>query len=152
MRKMSTPPVVFSNMAVELTSSPITPEWIIDGKPEARNALLSRSDDYTCSTILWDCTEGRFNWYYGIDETVHILEGSVTVDDGHSPPRKLLPGDTAFFPKGSHAVWHVEKYVKKVAFCRIVLPEPVGSLLKLARAVKNRLSPPKAAGSLLGAG
>jgi uncharacterized cupin superfamily protein len=148
---MSTPPVVFSSMTTELTAAPINPAWIIDGEPAARNALLSRSDDYTTSTILWDCTSGRFHWYYSIDETVHILEGSVTVDDGHSPPRKLVPGDTAFFPKGSHAVWHVENYVKKVAFCRIVLPEPVGTLLKVARAVKNWVSPPKKANSLLGA-
>ncbi len=148
---MSSPAVVFSEKSIELVSSPITPEWIIEGKPVARNALLSRSDDYIASTILWDCTEGRFHWYYSIDETVHILEGSVTVDDAQSPPRRLAAGDTAFFPKGSHAIWHVEKYVKKVAFCRIVLPEPMPTLLKLARAVKNRLSPPKTTGSLLGA-
>lgn len=148
---MSTKPVVFSRPDVELSSSPITPQWIIEGKPNARNRILSQSEDQTACTIVWDCTAGKFNWYYDFDETVHFIEGSVTIEDGHSPARTLGPGEVIFFPAGSHAVWTVHGYIRKVAFCRKVLPGPVGALIKILRAVKHRLSPPKGEGSLMGA-
>lgn len=148
---MTTKPVVFSKPDVELSPSPINPDWIIDGKPAARNTILSRSEDQTACTIVWDCTNGKFNWYYDFDETVHFIEGSVTIEDGHGPARTLGPGDVIFFPAGSHAVWTVHGYIRKVAFCRKVLPGPVGTLIRVLRAVKHRLSPPKAEGSLMGA-
>lgn len=148
---MSTKPAVFSHPDVPLSPSPINPEWIVEGRPMARNSILSRSDDQTACTIVWDCSKGKFNWYYDFDETIHFIEGSVTIDDGHSPPRTLGPGDVIFFPAGSHAVWTVDNYVRKVAFCRKVLPGPVGTLIKVLRAIKNKLSPAKGEGSLMGA-
>jgi uncharacterized protein len=148
---MSTKPVQFSKSDVELQASPITAAWIIEGKPLARSKILSTSEDQTACTIVWDCSKGKFNWYYDFDETVHIIEGGVTIDDGHSAPKKLGPGDVVFFPAGSHAVWTVEKYVRKVAFCRKVLPAPIGTLVRIARAVKRKLKPAPAGGSLMGA-
>jgi uncharacterized cupin superfamily protein len=148
---MPTKPVTFSNSDVELKPSPIKSDWIIDGRPIARNAILSRSEDQTACTIVWDCSKGKFNWYYDFDETVHFIEGSVTIEDGHGPARTLGPGDVIFFPAGSHAVWTVDSYIRKVAFCRKVLPGPVGSMIKVLRAVKHKLSPPKGEGSLMGA-
>ena len=148
---MSTKPVVFPVTTIDLAASPIDPGWIIDGNPFARNSILSRSEDQTACTIIWDCTAGRFHWYYNFDETVHIQEGSVIVDDGHGPARRLGPGDVAFFPAGSHAVWHVENYVRKVAFCRKVFPAPLGWLIGLLRQAKHWISPPGAQNSLMGA-
>lgn len=148
---MSTKPVLFSKADVELTPSPITAAWVIEGKPLARSKILSMSEDQTACTIVWDCSKGKFNWYYDFDETVHIIEGSVTIEDGHSPLKKLGPGDVAFFPAGSHAVWTVDKYVRKVAFCRKILPAPIGALVRLARAAKRKLKPAAAGGSLMGA-
>lgn len=148
---MPTKPVIFSKSDVELQPSPIKAGWIVEGRPVARNAILSRSEDQTACTIVWDCSKGKFNWYYDFDETVHFIEGSVTIDDGHSPAHTFGPGDVLFFPAGSHAVWTVDNYIRKVAFCRKVLPGPVGTLIKVLRAVKHRISPPKAEGSLMGA-
>ena len=148
---MSTKPVLFSKADVELQPSPITAGWIIEGKPLARSKILSTSEDQTACTIVWDCSKGKFNWYYDFDETVHIVEGSVTIEDGHSPKKKLGPGDVVFFPAGSHAVWTVDKYVRKVAFCRKILPAPIGALVRIARAVKRKLKPAPAGGSLMGA-
>lgn len=147
---MTSKPVIFSTTVPNFTVAPINPAWIIEGEPVARNAILSRSADGTACTIAWDCTSGRFNWHYDFDETVHIQEGAVTVDDGHGPARRLVPGDVAFFPAGSHAIWHVEDYVRKVAFCRKILPAPLGALIGVLRAVKHRLSPPREAVSLMG--
>ena len=67
---------------------------------------------------MWDCTAGRFNWYYDGDETIYVIEGSVTVTDRGGVTRSLNAGDTAFFPAGSSAEWTVNKYVRKIAFLR----------------------------------
>lgn len=129
--------IEFGTGNVELGACPIHPDWIIEGAPAARNFVLSRSADGGASTLIWDCTAGRFNWYYDIDETVYVLEGGVTVTDDSGAAHRLGPGDTAFFPAGSHAVWHVDSYIRKVAFCRNTIPAPLmfatRVLRKLAR-------------------
>ena len=103
---------------LSLTPAPIHSDWVMEGRPLARNALLSQSEDGTACTLIWDCTAGLFNWHYDIDETVYILDGAVIVQDDNGVIRRLEAGDTAFFPAGSHAVWRVESYVRKIAFCR----------------------------------
>jgi len=118
---------------VELRACPIRPEWIVEGAPVARNAILSRSADGGACTLIWDCTAGRFNWHYDIDETVYVLEGCVLVLDDAGVTHRLGPGDSALFPAGSHAVWHVESYVRKVAFCRNPVPLPVMFVMRVVR-------------------
>ena len=81
--------------------------------------------------MIWDCTAGKFRWYFGVDETVHILEGEVTVSDDGGNTRTLRAGDIGFFPAGTWMTWRVEKYVRKVAFLRHPLPQPFGSLLRV---------------------
>jgi uncharacterized protein len=106
---------------VTLNPSPIYPDWVLEGKPIARNQVLSRSADGTATTFLWDCTAGRFNWHYDVDETLYVIEGGVVVKDD-AGTRVLSVGDTIFFPAGARAEWHVENYVRKIAFCRTPLP------------------------------
>jgi uncharacterized cupin superfamily protein len=106
---------------VILNPSPIYPDWILEGKPVARNQVLSRSEDGTATTFLWDCTAGRFNWHYDVDETLYVIEGGVVVKDD-AGTRILSVGDTIFFPAGARAEWNVENYVRKIAFCRKPLP------------------------------
>jgi uncharacterized cupin superfamily protein len=143
--------IIHTDRDVKLKVSPINPAWILEGEPVARNVILSRSADMTACTIFWDCTAGKFNWHYEFDETVHILEGSVTVSSENSPPKRLEAGDVAFFPVGTVAHWHVENYVRKVAFCRRVLPKQVAPLINMARWARGlmRGRAPAAAGSLM---
>jgi uncharacterized cupin superfamily protein len=108
-----------------LNPSPIYPNWILEGNPVARNKVLSSSADGTASTLIWDCTAGRFNWFYDVDETIYVLEGGVVVRDHGGAARRLRAGDTIFFPAGARAEWHVEDYIRKIAFCRMPLPQPV---------------------------
>ncbi len=117
--------VKFSIGKVELASGPIRRSWVLEGNPISCNKLLSYSADGTASTMIWDCTAGRFNWYYDVDETLCVLEGSVIIKDAAGTTHRLGVGDTVFFPAGSHAEWHVEDYVRKVAFIRTPLPGPV---------------------------
>jgi uncharacterized cupin superfamily protein len=109
----------------DLNPSPIHPNWILEGNPVARNRLISSSADGTASTLIWDCTAGRFNWFYGVDETVYVIEGGVVVTDVAGTAHRLRAGDTIFFPAGSRAEWHVEDYIRKIAFCRAPLPRPL---------------------------
>jgi len=117
-------------------AAPIRPSWILAGKPVARVALLSSSADGTASTYYWDCTAGRFNWYYAFDETLHILEGSVTLKAPSGSSRLVVAGDTIFFPAGSQAEWTIDKYIRKLAFCRTPLPRYLISARSAVRKLK----------------
>jgi uncharacterized cupin superfamily protein len=114
---------------------PIVKDWILEGNPVARNEFLSGSADGMANTFYWDCTAGRFNWFYSFDETLQILEGSVTLKDPQGRSTRVVPGDVIFFPAGSRAEWTVHGYVRKLAFCRTPLPAP----LVLARHWLQRL-------------
>jgi hypothetical protein len=118
-----------------LVSNPIQPAWILDGKPVARLELLSSSADGTASTYFWDCTAGRFNWFYSFDETFHVLEGAVTLKYPSGGSHRVVAGDTVFFPAGSSAEWTVDRYIRKLAFCRT----PVPGYLTFARQMVRRL-------------
>ena len=103
-------PVVFAAPArVELDSNPVCPDWIIEGTPQARAKCLARSADGTSSIMAWSCTPGCFEWYYAVDETVHIIHGEVFVTDEEGRIHRLGPGDMAFFPAGSRSIWPVTK-------------------------------------------
>jgi uncharacterized cupin superfamily protein len=118
-------------------AAPINASWILAGEPVARVALLSSSADGTASTYYWDCTAGRFNWYYAFDETLHILEGFVTLKAPSGDLRRVVAGDTVFFPAGSQAEWTVEEYIRKLAFCRTPLPDYLISVRNIGRKVKK---------------
>jgi len=133
-------PIVYSNLAAaEMTSEPICPDWVVEGAPVARKCILSTSHDGDASTVLWDCTEGAFNWYFGYDETVHIVEGEVEITDAQGFHQVLRANDVAFFPAGSNSFWRVKGYVRKVAFCRTIMPAKVSAAIRFLRALKAKL-------------
>jgi uncharacterized protein len=103
----------------------------------ARIELLSSSADGTASTYFWDCTAGRFNWYYDFDETFHVLEGAVTLKFPSGTSYLVVAGDTVFFPAGAAAEWTVDKYIRKMAFCRVPLPGYFTFAKSIARRLKR---------------
>ncbi len=142
----------FDNAAIDaarLDLAPIEPSWIIAGSPQARCAELTRSRDGTAATFVWDCTAGEFDWTFAGDETVHILQGEVIVDDG-SGPRTLRPGDVALFHAGSTCRWRVPAYVKKLAFLRDPIPRPAMLAIRGWRKLKSlaRASAPSLTGAV----
>ena len=136
---MPTVPFQLSNVAVDLKPAPIVPEWIVEGNPVARASVVMRSQDQASSTVIWECTTGKFDWTYDVDETIHIIEGSIVLSDDHNAPRRLGAGDIVFFPKGSQVRWEVDGYVKKVAFFRNALPNPLTPVFKVLRSVKRAM-------------
>jgi len=117
-------------IALDLLPADITPSDIMAGTPQARALELFRSADGLCVATCWDCSAGTFRWYFGVDETVQILEGRVTVTYEDDSVVTLGVGDVAHFPAGSEAVWHVETYVRKLAICRRALPNVLGFALR----------------------
>ncbi len=132
-------PFETSSVAVPLQPAPIVPAWVRGGNPTARAAEISRSADGSAFTVIWECTAGAFEWTYDFDETIHILEGSIVLRDGGNAPTRLGPGDVVFFPKGSKVYWEVEGYVKKIAFFRKVIPNPLSGPYKMLRRLKQAL-------------
>ena len=125
------PPVVISSPAeAQLQAAPIPQDWIIDGKPEARRAELSRSPDGAAVTVVWETTAGKFRWYFNIDETVDIIDGEVFVSDEKGAERRLGPGDVGYFPAGTWSVWRVPDHLRKVAFIRHGMPRPLAFLAR----------------------
>jgi uncharacterized protein len=134
--------------------SPINPGWILEGNPVARIELLSTSVDGNANTFYWDCTAGRFNWFYSSDETLHILQGSVVLKSPSGKIRRCVAGDTVFFPNGSSAEWTVEKYIRKLAFCRAPLPSVLISAKRMRQRIKRLIGAAPAeewAGAMKGA-
>jgi uncharacterized cupin superfamily protein len=132
--------------AVKLDPCPIASAWVLEGNPNARIKVISTSADGTAMTIMWDCTAGKFNWFYNVEETVYILQGSVTLRDKNGS-RLLAAGELIFFPAGSSAEWTVDSYIKKVAFLRAPLPGALASLRRiLVRAKRFMRGGPKPGG------
>lgn len=130
-----------AKLDVNLTPRPIEPSWIIEGNPVAQWHVLSRSADGLASTMVWECSEGRFNWYYDFDETVLILEGSIVLESDGMPPTRYTAGDVIFFKDGAHAKWHVEGRVRKLAFCRKTQPVWLGFALRVFLKLKKIILP-----------
>jgi uncharacterized cupin superfamily protein len=124
----------------EWTPKPIQPSWILEGAPVARIQFLSESADGTASTWFWDCTAGRFNWFYSFDETLLILEGGFGLKDlASGAARRVVAGDIIYFPQGARAEWTVDRYVRKLAFCRTALPTYLVAARNVARRVKSAM-------------
>lgn len=116
-RKRSKAPIVLRSIATDddLGPRPIDPEWLLDGTPQTRARSLPFTDTASLFGTIWETTAGRFEWHYGSDELVAILEGEVEITPPTGEPFTLRRGDLVFFPGGQVMHWHVPVYVKKLA-------------------------------------
>jgi len=101
-----------------LAPAPIEPSWIEAGDPQAKLAILARSDDCATTTFLWECSAGRFTWRYSTDETIYFVGGGVRIRIGDAPWKLYGEGDTVHFSRGAVATWEIDTFIRKVAFCR----------------------------------
>lgn len=107
-------------------------ECILEGDPLAREKPLARSTDGVASAYMWDCTSGRFQWEYALEEIVHVLQGCAIVEIA-GMNRRLQTGDTHVFPAGSRFRWTVPDYVRTVTFrLRSPASAPLGRRLQEA--------------------
>jgi uncharacterized cupin superfamily protein len=125
--------------AVDLRDAPIPQDWILSGAPRARSGAIAHSPDGWASSVVWECTAGSFRWQFGWEETVVILEGSVRVIAQTGEEKLLQAGDAAYFAQGTSSVWHIDTYLKKVAFTRNRVPAYVRKPLSKLQAVRSGL-------------
>jgi uncharacterized protein len=91
----------------------VDPTWVLSGQPHFRASETRRSPDGRVVSGLWACDgPSTFQWRFGLDETVHLLEGRVEVSY-QGREFVLMPGDTATFHAGTDAIWHVPQHAKK---------------------------------------
>jgi hypothetical protein len=91
--------------------------------------------------MVWECSAGKFNWYYDFDETILILEGAIVLESDTMRPTRYGPGDVVFFRNGARARWHVEGRVRKLAFCRTTQPFVLGFAMRAFNKIKRALIP-----------
>ena len=130
-------PAIAADQDVE--SAPIDPTWILEGTPKAEARRLTLVDDSGLSSTLWQSTAGQFEWHYGSDELVVILDGAVEITSPGGTRFTARAGDVFFVPGGSLLHWNVPDHVKKL----VVNPVQTSLLRKLvtpiARPVVRRL-------------
>ncbi|WP_277184606.1 cupin domain-containing protein [Caballeronia sp. BR00000012568055] len=123
---------------IMLKPDPIDPSWILEGDPVARSGLWSLSPDKTTSSWVWDCTAGRFNWYFDADETIYVIEGEVIITAEGQEPRSLRAGHAALFYAGTRSEWYVPRYVRKHAILRPHLARPVALAVKVGIKLRRK--------------
>ena len=130
-----------ADTAVNFSVNPDRAVLIIKGNPVAQSTVLSKSADRLAWTMVWQRSEGMFNWHYDCDETILILEGSVVLENEMMSPTRCVPGDVIFFKNGAHAKWHVEGHVRKLAFLRRTQPFLLGFVLRAFSKIKRTVAP-----------
>ncbi|CAM3113435.1 cupin domain-containing protein [Skermania piniformis] len=124
-----------------LADAPIEPAWILDGNPQARVTQWAGSTDGRAGNYIWECTAGRFRWYFSVDETVCIISGEVEVQSGDGPPVLLRPGDSAIFYAGTWSIWHIPEHVRKHAVLSPPLSPGARRLIGAVGKIKARIRP-----------
>lgn len=63
----------------------------------------------------WGCSESKFPWSYGDQETAYLLAGKVVVtpSDSSLPAVTIEKGDLVVFPSGMSCTWDVQAPLRK---------------------------------------
>ena len=96
----------------------------------ARALTWAESADGTACNWLWECTAGSFRWWFAMDETVHIVEGSVTVAGRRrGADRRSASATRRTSRPGRWSTWTVDEYVRKHAVLRVPVPGSMAYLV-----------------------
>ncbi|MFZ1908331.1 MAG: cupin domain-containing protein [Burkholderiales bacterium] len=100
----------------ELHPLTVDSSWIISGSPVFRANVFQHSRHAATLSGIWECVgPAKFEWRYGVDESIYVLEGSVEIEYLGRKIR-LVAGDSAHFAAGTTAVWTVTDHVKKTYY------------------------------------
>jgi uncharacterized protein len=127
---------------VELEPSSIPPEWLLSGEPTTRMKLLGKSRDRFYYVMLWECGAVSYKWHYTSDEAYIVLSGEGFMTDEKGLEHRFGPGDVAFFPAGTKAIWRHPDHFRKVAMLKDPIWSPCASALKAWAKVLRMLGIP----------
>ena len=68
---------------------------------------LVRADGVWAGLTRFRSVEGPSTWTPPQRETIHVLEGEVTIEISDGPTLRLGPGDLASLPAGRETTWHI---------------------------------------------
>jgi uncharacterized cupin superfamily protein len=98
---------------VDLGPQVLDASWVISGSPKFRVNIFGQSSDKSAISGIWECTgPAQFEWHYGVDESIYILEGTVDIEY-LGKKFTLRAGDSTHFAAGTKAKWTVSDRVKK---------------------------------------
>lgn len=85
-----------------------TQEWEPDPEvPGSEVRELVHVDGVWAGLTRFTAVDGPIPWTPPQRETIHVLEGEVTIEITGGPTLELKPGDLAFLPAGLETTWHV---------------------------------------------
>jgi len=123
---------VARGQSIPLEPYAVPSAWIRAGSPVFRSNVFGSSYDKSTSSGLWECIgPAQFEWHYGTDESIYILEGSADVEY-LGKKFTLRPGDRTHFVLGTKARWSVVERVRKC----YTLYEPVWLVRKMRRLMR----------------
>lgn len=98
---------------VNAIDDPVNTAWVLEGNPSFKTTHFFKSADGKISAGLWEATgPAKFEWHYGIDETVMVLEGEATLTY-NGETREVGPGQSIYFPAGAMVIWEIPVRIKK---------------------------------------
>jgi len=80
------------------------------GAPESHYCIQAKARQMNAGQ--WSCTAGEFDWTYGGDEIVSILEGGAYLTYA-GKTQLVFAGDTVHFKRGTTVHWRIEKHIRK---------------------------------------
>ncbi|WDU64192.1 cupin domain-containing protein [Pseudomonas poae] len=91
------------------------PQILIGPAPQCRAFNLFDDAVTELRIGIWDSTPyARHGRPHKLHELMHLLEGSVTLQDNEGDAVTVNPGDTVFVAKGAPCAWTSTVYVRKV--------------------------------------
>ncbi|RON22646.1 cupin domain-containing protein [Pseudomonas lini] len=91
------------------------PQILIGPTPQCRSRNAFEDDATDLRVGVWDSTPyTRHGRAHKLNELMHLLEGSVTLQAPDGTSVTVNPGDTVFVPQGAPCAWSSAKYVRKV--------------------------------------
>ncbi|OIN53227.1 cupin domain-containing protein [Pseudomonas costantinii] len=91
------------------------PQILIGPTPQCRSLNLFDDDATELRVGIWDSTPyTRLGRPHKLHELMHLIEGSVTLQDATGIDVTINTGDTVFVAKGAPCAWSSAVYVRKV--------------------------------------
>lgn len=91
---------------------------MLEGESRTFGRLLSRKDDGSSETGIWNCTPGTWHCHVTKDEFCHFLAGECTYTGEDGQVIEVRPGTIAFFPEDWKGTCEVRETVRKVYMIR----------------------------------
>lgn len=100
-------------VAVTTEDDSINAAWLIEGTPRFQITHFLKTPDGKVSAGLWEATgPAKFEWHYGTDETVLVLEGGAKLTY-QGRVNEIGPGSSVYFRAGEVVLWEVPERIKK---------------------------------------